>query len=291
MPSVALERPSRFDKSPYILIMLKGIFGNYEAQFEIGHRYYENRNYKKAEKWLKKAVDREQEPIYGQKRLYAQIYSMLIYAEQEKYEQLFDLSKKLAHKGNPYAQFFIGNIYAQGIGDVPINPEEAIKWWKKAAEQGNEEAQHNLGVLYEKGWVMYKRGWKVVPDKDYTKSVQWYTKAAEQGNMYSQYNLGLMLMHEKGKGIHININEIIKWWKEAAKQGSKRAQFALGLIHYVYLEEYEEGLDFWKKLVQQGHFAAEFTLRIIHEEDTIKGFNKIEEKMKYTKGYTEVYMF
>ena len=46
-----------------------------------------------------------------------------------------------------------------------------MKWYRKAAEQGNAGGQLNLGLCYEKG-----EG--VKPDK--TEAIKWLRKAAEQ---------------------------------------------------------------------------------------------------------------
>ena len=41
-------------------------------------------------------------------------------------------------------------MYARGDG-VPENDVEAVKWYRKAAEQGDDGAQYNLGNMYYKG--------------------------------------------------------------------------------------------------------------------------------------------
>jgi Sel1 repeat len=42
------------------------------------------------------------------------------------------------------------DMYDNGQG-VPRNDAQAIKWYRKAAEQGDAVAQFNLGVMYAKG--------------------------------------------------------------------------------------------------------------------------------------------
>ena len=42
-------------------------------------------------------------------------------------------------------------MYVKGQGDVRQDYAEAVKWYRKAAEQGFAEAQYNLGVMYAKG--------------------------------------------------------------------------------------------------------------------------------------------
>ncbi|MBF1297810.1 MAG: sel1 repeat family protein, partial [Neisseria meningitidis] len=60
----------------------------------------------------------------------------------------------------------------------------------QAAEQGNAQAQFNLGLRYAKGQGIRQ---------DYAQAVQWYRKAAEQGVAKAQYNLGLM--YDQGQGV------------------------------------------------------------------------------------------
>jgi uncharacterized protein len=77
------------------------------------------------------------------------------------------------------AQCNLGVLYEEGIG-VLQNDEEAIYWYRLAAEQGNPGGQNNLGRMYEEG-----RG---VP-RDFREAVIWYQKAAAQGNTQAQGNL------------------------------------------------------------------------------------------------------
>ena len=51
--------------------------------------------------------------------------------------------------------------------------EEAIKWYRKAAEQGSSAAQRNLAYCYEKGKGIAK---------NIDEAVAWYRKAANQGD-------------------------------------------------------------------------------------------------------------
>ena len=48
-----------------------------------------------------------------------------------------------------------GLISHNGSG-VPKDPVEAVKWCRKAAEQGYAAAQHNLGVMYYNGTGVIK---------------------------------------------------------------------------------------------------------------------------------------
>jgi TPR repeat protein len=56
----------------------------------------------------------------------------------------------------PEAQNLIGRIYYFGNKDVPINHSHAVAWYRKAAEQGDANAQYNLGFFTKKAWALPK---------------------------------------------------------------------------------------------------------------------------------------
>jgi len=70
------------------------------------------------------------------------------------------------------------------------NVIEAAKWYQKAAEQGNAEAQEELGEFYLAGNGVEKKTHK---------AAEWYRKAAEQDNVEAQYKLGLC--YALGQGV------------------------------------------------------------------------------------------
>ncbi|HEX4136171.1 MAG TPA: tetratricopeptide repeat protein [Bryobacteraceae bacterium] len=78
----------------------------------------------------------------------------------------------LAKEGNPAAQLYLCSLYVDGA--VPHDFKEAVKWCRSVAEQGQAQAQIQLGTIYEAG------GDGVQADN--TEAAKWYRLAAEQGN-------------------------------------------------------------------------------------------------------------
>jgi TPR repeat protein len=78
-------------------------------------------------------------------------------------------------------------MYEKGQG-VPKDDAEAVKWYRKAAEQGNAGAQDKLGAMYADG-----RG---VP-KDDAEAVRWHRMAAEQRDEDAQAIQNMFKMLEK----------------------------------------------------------------------------------------------
>ena len=81
-----------------------------------------------------------------------------------------------AQAGDTEAQFVLGDMYRNGRG-VKQDFKEAVKWFRKASEQGYAEAQYDLGLMYYFG-----RG----VERDIQESKTWMRKAAEQGNADAQ---------------------------------------------------------------------------------------------------------
>ena len=53
---------------------------------------------------------------------------------------------QLAEAGDAELQFSLGVMYEHGEG-VRQDYAEAVRWYRKAAEQGDSDAQHNLGGM------------------------------------------------------------------------------------------------------------------------------------------------
>jgi TPR repeat protein len=86
----------------------------------------------------------------------------------------------------------------------------ALQLWRPLAEQGNAQAQHNLGVMYANG-----RG---VPKDDAT-AVRWYRKAADQGLADAQFNLGIK--YELGRGVAKDDATSVLWYRKAVRSGRR----------------------------------------------------------------------
>jgi uncharacterized protein len=114
-------------------------------------------------------------------------------------------------KGDAKAQFNLGIMYEYGQG-VLQDHKEAVKWYRKSAEQGFPQAQFNLGNMYSDG--------QGVP-QDYREAVKWYRKAAKQGFPQAQHNLGLM--YYKGQGVLQDKVMAVMYYSIAAVSGLKLA--------------------------------------------------------------------
>ena len=93
-----------------------------------------------------------------------------------------------------------------------MNSKEAVKWFRKAAEQGYGQAQQNLGTMYAKGKGV---------QRDDKEAVKWFRKAAEQGEAFAQFQLGAA--YGLGKGVLENYVTAYAWANIAQANGDKTA--------------------------------------------------------------------
>lgn len=165
------------------------------------------------------------------------------FVQQGQVVKALPLYFQLAEQGNANAQFQIGMLYANGQG-VANDDKEAVKWFSKAAEQGYMEAQTKLGFMYAAGKGVAQ---------NYTSAIYWCYKAAEQGDATAQYNLGLM--YAKGRGVAQDNSLALSWYNKAATQGDARAQYNLGVMYANgegVAKDKKEAVILYRKAAKQG---------------------------------------
>jgi uncharacterized protein len=79
-------------------------------------------------------------------------------------------------------------MYSRGEG-IALDYSEAVRWYRKSAEQGYAMAQYALGYTYFSGEGIAL---------DYSEAVRWYRKSSEQGYAKAQYALGYMYYYGYG---------------------------------------------------------------------------------------------
>jgi len=118
--------------------------------------------------------------------------------DKKEFVTAHQLFLDLADKGIAEAQINLGMMFESGQG-VPQDFNEAIRWYRLAADQKLIKAQEKLNLLLK--------------------------KAAEP-----QINLSLGMMFESGQGVPQDFNEAIRWYRLAADQGLIKAQKKLNFL-------------------------------------------------------------
>ncbi len=92
--------------------------------------------------------------------------------EARNYTDTFKFLKPIAERGDAEAQCIIANLYHLGLG-VEKDVLEAVKWYKKLAEQGYGVASNNLAEIFAFG------DWGIATGR--IEAEKWQQKVQKQG--------------------------------------------------------------------------------------------------------------
>jgi len=175
-----------------------------------------------------------------------------------------------AEQGDAEAQFNLGFCYDDGRG-VEKDYSHAVKWYRKAAEQNYVPAQFNLAYCYANGQGVRK---------DKVEAAKWYRKAAEQNYTPALSNLGWC--YDNGCGVAKDYVEAVKWYRKAAEQGHAEAQLNLGCCYAngqgVPRDKVEAYV--WFSMAAKADSDAAASRDLLRKELTPKQFIDAQKRMK-----------
>lgn len=175
-----------------------------EEAFIASDLFYNAKDYKKAVECLEKAVSLGHIPAHNDLAL----HYMQGLGVEVNYNKVYELSRVAAEAGIANSQVNLGNCYSKGKG-IYQSDSNAIYWYEKAAEQGNDIAMRNLGIHY------YGK-------RDSNNAKLWLEKAAELGNVDAMFDLGDCYRY-----LLFSSREAGKWYEKAARNGHVEALAAL----------------------------------------------------------------
>ena len=131
-----------------------------------------------------------------------------------------DQLRSKAEQGDANAQFQLGVAYDAGRG-VARDHSEAAKWYRSAADQGLAVAQNSLGAMYQHGQGL---------PQNYDEARSWYQKAAAQGFGEAYANLGAI--YDFGLGVPQDKRMAVEQYQAGAEKGSLTAMLNLGVSYW-----------------------------------------------------------
>jgi TPR repeat protein len=133
------------------------------------------------------------------------------------FDKVVPMARMFADKGDAEAQLVLGKVYQRGGGRIQQDLAEAVKWFGKAAHQGNAKAQLKLGLAHAKGLGVAQ---------DAVEGVKWIRKAAEGGD--GEARILLSQAYLNGIGVTKDAIESTNWLRKASERGNHSAQAMLG---------------------------------------------------------------
>ncbi|QCE32803.1 sel1 repeat family protein [Acetobacteraceae bacterium] len=236
-----------------------------------------------AAQWIKKAA--QQNNFFAEQKL-ADLYARGQGVPQnpeaaEKWQQKADkILKEAAKEGS------VSALKDLASGNLKENPKKAMKDYRKAAKQGDAEAQYMLGVLYFRG-----QGLRRNPRM----AAVWWKKAADQKNLPALKALGGIYLsgvftpdaaqtdpQKSRTGVKRNPKTAAKYYKQAADLGDAEAQNVLGELYsrgQGVRKDWKEAVKYWQKAAAQENAAAQLSLSMAYK--TGKGVKADLEQSDY----------
>jgi len=143
-----------------------------------------------------------------------------------------------ACSGDLEAQFELAQRYAVE-NEVRQDYAEAVKWYRKAADQDFADAQFELANCYETGNGV---------QRNHVEAAKWYRKAAEQGHAEAQRELGRC--YTQGRGVKADYDEADKWFSAASDQGCFATESDFAELNVLLQKSYKDGTLKFKALEQ-----------------------------------------
>ncbi len=163
-----------------------------------------------------------------------------------------------AEQGDVKAEIILGTIYWTGGKGVTRDDRKALAWFRRAADQGNAEAQDLVGIAYVEG-----RG----VAKNPAEAVAWFRRSAEQGDADGEFSLGFSYF--AGEGVKRDAKTGVAWLEKSAAQDFPPAEEMLGRIYIsgagVAADE-KLGLQWLHKAANHGLSDAEASLGMAYAE-------------------------
>ncbi|SDR49451.1 hypothetical protein SAMN05443245_6415 [Paraburkholderia fungorum] len=176
--------------------------------------------------------------------------------------------QRLAEQGNPAAERGLGILYENGYA-VGKDRTQAVALYRKAAAQGDAEAECRLGL----GYVLGPRGPFGLPH-DVSQGLALMTKAADQGLAHCQNEMGSLYQHGMWD-VPKDMAQAVAWYRKAAEAGYAVSEVSLGNAYKfgegVQQDENQAALWYqraqvqYKKEADQGDVPAELALGMGYE--------------------------
>lgn len=188
---------------------------------------------------------------------------------------------------HPRAAALLGSLHEDGQGTAQ-SVDEALRWYRFAAENGQPEAMAALGLLLlaesgpqvrEAAWkwlrqaaslddrdAQYHLGWLFAQPgtaHDDAQAFQWFVKAAAQGHVGAQIAAASQLL--AGKGVAKDQKAATGWIERAAVMHDPVANYLLGRLREAEGTPggNKEAREVWRIAAAAGHREARFALAVM----------------------------
>jgi len=236
--------------------------GNLEAQATLGYKYlFGDGVHKSCEKAAPhyRAVAHAVAEKAMKTGLRLHVDSKRLMSDEDMYEEEEDVVQfwqYSAEGGKAPAQVTMGTLYLKGAYGVEQNFQQAFRYFKQAADQGNVGGKAYLGFMYAKGYGVKQNN---------ETAIKYLTEAAEEDNAQAQAFLGHMYF--QGGGVEVDLEKAAQLFRSSAEKGYPEALLNMGNCYFYgegTKQDYSKALQYYMAASHGGELVAQFNLAQMH---------------------------
>jgi TPR repeat protein/serine/threonine protein kinase len=167
--------------------------------------------------------------------------------------------RKAADQGDAGAQCYLGICYHNGEGVVE-DKAEAARWFKTAADAGDPGGMWRLGVC-----CLFGTG----VTKDERVAAVWFRKASDTGDSEGMWRLGEL--YRLGTGITKDEQEAAAWYRKAADAGSAEGMSKLGYCFQSgtgLTKDERKAVEWFRKSAEAANYEGMWNLGLCYQLGT-----------------------
>ncbi len=203
---------------------------------------------------------------------------------EDRIDEAIKWYRAAAAQGNTMAPTLLGRIYFEE--EQKMNMKEAARWFRKGAEQGKTFAQRMYGICCFEGYGV---------TQDRAEAVKWFRKAAEQFIPDSEALYMLGVCYRDGLGVEQDRAEAAKWFRKGAGHTDDYNAYGLGVCYmegYGVEQDMKEAVKWFLKAAEQDLPYAQCALGICYAhglgvtEDPAKAGDYFKKAMAGSAKYS-----
>ncbi len=176
---------------------------------------------------------------------------------QTKFSILVDQLIEQKNQPDPETWYALGAAYRSGNG-AQRNRDEAIRWFRRAAEAGHTKAMMSLGSA-----LRYPDHWREGAEAE---ALEWARKAAELGSSSGMISLGLA--YQDGTGVPRDPQQAAAWFIKAVEAGDGHSLVYAGRVYARQLASPGEAVKCFLRAVEAGYDESFVELAILYDDRT-----------------------
>jgi len=148
----------------------------------------------------------------------------------------------------PSVYYYLGVMHYRGENGMKKDAAEGLRLIRLAADQGDPEAQRDMGKAWEFGWT---------GKEDLREALAWYQKSADNGDGDSQWRIGMAYVN--GDERKADPVQAVEWFRRSAESHNTQGMTSLAVMYATgegVTQDWERARELYEEAAEGGEAHA-----------------------------------